>query len=148
MRCWSKVPSQSVNYLVNGYDWKSFANGTVIDVGGADGYVSLAIAKEFPDLNLIIQDLPAVTEGRVIECDDEDVISRVKYQPHNMFTPQPTSADAYLFRWVFHDWPDHYVVRALKNLVPALRKGAKVIVNESLSPKPNSLPLSVERAVW
>jgi len=73
---------------------------------------------------------------------------RIRYEPHDFFCRQPVvAADVYLFRWVFHDWPDHYVVRILRAQVPALRKGSRILVNESLSARPGTLPLSLERTV-
>lgn len=78
---------------------------------------------------------------------DGDRRETVQFQAHNFFNPQPVQADIYVFRWVMHDWPDHYVVKILKQLVPALKKGAKVVVNESLCPEAGSLPLAVERYI-
>ena len=47
------------------YDWKSLpVNALVVDVGGGIGTASIALAKEFSNLNIVIQDrLPVVEEG-------------------------------------------------------------------------------------
>lgn len=51
----------------------------------------------------------------------------------------------YLFRWVFHNWPDKYCIRILKMLVPALDQGARVLIMDSVMPPVGGAPLAVER---
>lgn len=148
MTCFSRdIEGYSVSYLISGYDWKSLGPGILVDVGGSDGQVATAIAEAFPDINVIVQDLPSVITAAESKPDRPKMSSTISFQAHDFFTPQPTIADAYLYRWVFHDWPDHYVVRALQQLIPALKPGARVIVNESLGPEPGSLPITVERLI-
>ncbi|KAI2618479.1 putative O-methyltransferase [Hypoxylon sp. NC1633] len=134
-------PGSSEAYLASVYNWAALGAATVVDVGGADGYVSRALAKAHPRLTMVVEDLPDVVAAA-------EPTDRVKYQAYDFFSAQPVAtADVYLFRWVFHDWPDHYVVRILRAQVPALRKGARILVNESLSPPPGSLPLTLDRTV-
>lgn len=141
----SGVPGYSESHLVEGYDWDALGAATVVDVGGADGHVSRALSKAHPQLKMVVEDLPDVVAAA---AEQASPTQRVRYQAHDFFATQPVvGADAYLFRWVFHDWPDHYVIRILRAQVPALHKGARILVNESLSPKPGSLPLSLERTV-
>jgi hypothetical protein len=140
------VPGYSELHLIEGYDWGALGAGTVVDVGGADGHVSRALSKAHPQLDLVVEDLPDVVAAA---AEHASLAPRVRFQAHDFFTPQPVAAaDAYLFRWVFHDRPDHYVVRILRAQAPALHQGARVLVNESLSPSPGSLPLSLERSIW
>jgi hypothetical protein len=140
------VPGYLESHLVEGYDWAALGAGTVVDVGGADGYVSRALSKTHPQLNMVVEDLPDVVAAAVRQPCSNPCI---RYQAHDFFATQPVAgADAYLFRWVLHDWPDHYVVRILRSQVPAPRRGARIVVNESLSPEPGSLPLSLERTIW
>jgi hypothetical protein len=36
----------------------------------------------------------------------------------------------YYFRWILHNYSTPYAVKILKNLVPALKPGARVIIND------------------
>lgn len=137
----SAVPGNSPTFLVQGYPWDSI-NVTVVDVGGSEGHISVLLAQAFPELHFIVQDRPEVIENATARL-ESNIAERVIFQAHAFFTPQPVVADADLFRWIFHDRPDKYVVAILRGLVPAMKTGARVIVNESLSPPPNSLPLSI-----
>lgn len=142
------IPEYSETSLVESYDWGSLGTGTVVDVGGADGYVSRALSKAYPLLEFIVEDLPEVVANAKLLPGAANC-ARVRYQDYDFFSPQPIhAADIYLFRWVFHDWPDHYVVKILRAQIPALRPGARILVNESLSPPYRALPLTLQRSVW
>ncbi|KAI0878412.1 putative O-methyltransferase [Hypoxylon argillaceum] len=141
------IPEYSETSLVESYDWGSLGTGTVVDVGGADGYVSRALSKAYPLLEFIVEDLPEVVANAKLLPGAANC-ARVRYQDYDFFSPQPIhAADIYLFRWVFHDWPDHYVVKILRAQIPALRPGARILVNESLSPPYRALPLTLQRSV-
>ena len=135
-------------YLARGFPWASLGNKTVVDVGGSEGKYSIALAQSFPELKFIIQDLPAVVGAvntkRPVPLGLED---RVSFMAHDMFTEQPVSADVYIFRFVFHDWPDAYVVKILRQLIPALKPGARIIINDSILPEPNTLSELYERKI-
>ena len=67
----------------------------------------------------------------------EELRSRVSFMPYDFFTPQPVrDADVYLFRWIFHSWSDEYGVRILRSQIPALKKGARILINEWCLPEP------------
>lgn len=63
-------------------------------------------------------------------------------------TPQPVhGADVYLLRWVMHDWSDKYCVKILQALVPALKKGARVLVNDICISEPCQLGVAADRGL-
>ncbi|MCJ1369595.1 hypothetical protein MMC20_000807 [Loxospora ochrophaea] len=138
----------SPSFLVKGYPWSSINNGTgtVVDVGGSKGGISIAIARSAPNLHFIVQDLPVVIQGAK-ELVPAEVAPRIDFMEHDFLTNQPVKADAYLFRNVFHNWSDEHVVKILKATIPALQPGARVIVNDFLLPKPGTMSLLHERSV-
>ena len=114
--------------LLAAYDWASLGFATLVDVGGGKGLVCRSLAKHLPKISFIVQD----PEDTVIAGRNqlpEELKDRVSFMTHDFFTPQPVKdADVYFFRAIFHVWPDKYCIRILQSLVPALKKGAKVIV--------------------
>lgn len=119
-------------------------DSTVVDVGGGHGPVSIGLAKLFPRLRFIVQDLPEAIGSRPSLPDD--VADRVDFMAYDFLVEQPVRGKSvYFFRAVFHNWPDASCVRILRNQVPALRPGATVIVNETLLHEPGSLPPEQER---
>jgi hypothetical protein len=66
--------------------------------------------------------------------------SRIQLTTHDFFTPQLVKdADVYFFRHVFHNWPDLYCIKILRMLIPALKKGAKVLINDGIAPEPGTM---------
>jgi hypothetical protein len=110
----------------------------------------VALAKTFPNLKLIVEDLPSV-EPAFRAYVPAELGSRVTFQAHDFFQPQPVVADAYFLKVVLHDWSDKYAIKILRSLLPGLRTGARIILCEACSPvKYNEhgvkvLPLPIER---
>ena len=78
----------------------------------------------------------------------EDLSSHVTFTAHDFMTEQPVKgADAYLFRWIFHNWSDKYCLKILRNLIPALKDGALIIVNDNCLPEPNTFSYPAEAKV-
>ncbi|PQE33143.1 S-adenosyl-L-methionine-dependent methyltransferase protein [Rutstroemia sp. NJR-2017a WRK4] len=119
--------------LVKYYDWQSISDGTVVELGGSQGTMCFDLARNFSNMKCISQDLPAVVEATSVP---EDLQGRVQLMPHDFFTEQPIkNADAYLFRWIFHDWSDKYSIQILRNLIPALKDGARILIGELCLPE-------------
>ena len=135
--------------LLDAYDF-SLGNQTtkVVDVGGGHGQVSMAIAKRHTSIYCVVQDLPEAIKAATAKRDQlpEDSKHRVQYEVHDFFEEQPIrDAQVYLFRAIFHNWPDKYCIKALKALIPALREGARVVVVDSVMPEPGVAPAPLER---
>lgn len=149
MQVLTSQPGQSLDYLVTGYPWNSLEkDATVVDVGGSEGYVSAAIAAAHSHLNFVVQDRPEVVErASKSKSFSPDIDNRLDFVAYDFLTPQKVQGDVYLFRWILHDWPDAYVIKILRNQIPALRNGTKIVLNEQLMPAPGSVPLFVERQI-
>jgi len=132
--------------LIEYYDWESMSNGVVVELGGSQGAMCIDLARHYPNIKCISQDLPDVVAGVEVP---EDVKGRVEIVAHNFFTEQTVKgADAYLFRWIFHDWSDEYSIQILKNLIPALKPGAKIVIGEVCLPQPgDNVSLVSERGM-
>ncbi|PYH95247.1 S-adenosyl-L-methionine-dependent methyltransferase [Aspergillus ellipticus CBS 707.79] len=136
----------SPEFLSKGYPWRSLPMGAVVvDVGGSEGNMGRLISLENPLIQVIVEDIPSVIANA--EAAAITGYSNVQFKAHDFFSPQPVVADVYLFRWVMHDWSDDNVVKILRQLIPALKNGAKVVVNESLCPENGSVPLATERYI-
>lgn len=110
------------------------------------GHVSLAIAEKAPMAKFIVQDLEETVEQGRKELPPA-MKDRVTFQTHDIFTPQPVEADIYLLRIVLHDHPDANALQILRSLIPALKNGARIIVNDIAIPEPNVLHRIEERFV-
>ncbi|QKX63471.1 uncharacterized protein TRUGW13939_10641 [Talaromyces rugulosus] len=134
-------------FLVQNYPWNTIGTGTVVDVGGSKGDIGVLLAKQFPDLGFIIQDLPEMITG-ASDTIPAEFKSRIQLQAHDFFTEQPVyGADVYFFRNIFHNWSDSRAILILKALVPALRQGSRLVINDYVLPEVGTMSLTKERAV-
>jgi trans-aconitate methyltransferase len=130
----------SLSHLTDGYPWDSIP-GTVVDLGGSHGDAAFALARKYPDLRLIVQELPQVVGNAKV-----DKSFNVEFMAHDFFEEQPVKdADVYFFRWTLHNWPDKYCIKILRALVPALKNGARILVMDFVMPPPGVLPNNMER---
>ncbi|EUC41662.1 hypothetical protein COCMIDRAFT_8664 [Bipolaris oryzae ATCC 44560] len=131
----------SLRHLTDGYSWNSIASGTVVDMGGSHGDAAFALTRRYPNLHLVVQDLP-----EVIANSKEQEGLNVKFMAHNFFEQQPVKdADVYYYRWTLHNWSDKYCLKALRALTPALKKGARLLIVDTVMPPPGTLPNNLER---
>jgi hypothetical protein len=136
--------SYGISYLIDSFN---FGSGTVVDVGGSHGQVKIAIAKKFPQVRCVVQDLPDTFIG-LHEQIPEQLKGRIMGMKHDFLTPQPVEgADVYLLRWILHDWSDKYCVKILRNLIPGMRKGSKVVINDICIPEPGQLGSLADRGL-
>ncbi|KAF2757675.1 putative O-methyltransferase [Pseudovirgaria hyperparasitica] len=131
-------PIFDISHLFRDLGWtEETCPKLLVDVGGSHGSVAIKLLRRFPRLRCIIEDMPeVVTTARV----PEDVADRIEFQPYNFFMPQPVKgADVYFFRSILHDWSDKYAVQIIRNLVPAMKPGARIIFNEVCLPQADDL---------
>ena len=144
MGAFSNDRSFSIENVTNGYDWAGLGEGTVVDIGGGIGTVSIALATAFPKLHFVVQDRPDVIGNAVVE--DADIKNRIKFMEHDFFQEQPIKhADVYFFRWVLMEWSDEKAVEIIKALKPALKVGAVVVIVDFYVPDPGTCPIWQER---
>ena len=123
------------------------SNCLFIDVGGSQGHVSTAVAERYPRVRCVVQDMPAAIEsGRAQVA--QHLAERVQFMPHDFWKEQPVrNADIYYFRWIFHDWSDKYAIKILRQLIPALKRGARILISDICIPPRGVLSLYKEREI-
>ncbi|TVY28476.1 O-methyltransferase [Lachnellula hyalina] len=145
MRAYTEGTGFDLQYVADNYPWADFGNGTVVDVGGSHGSACITLATAFPKLNLVVQDLPQVVAGGPATL-PLDMANKIEFMAYDFLKEQQPvkDADVYFFRWVFHNWSDKYCILILRNHIPALKKGARIVINEYVLPEPGVLPIYQE----
>ncbi|RYP28273.1 hypothetical protein DL767_007293 [Monosporascus sp. MG133] len=147
MAGWRRMEN-SVTELRDNFPWADL-KGTVVDIGGGSGHVSIILAQEFPQLSFVVQDETddMLAQGQKLLTDD--VRDRVYFAKASFFEPQPyKGAAAYLLRQCVHNWADHDVVTMFKSVVPGLEGSAPntpLLINEIVLPEPGTVPRYWER---
>jgi hypothetical protein len=79
-----------------------------------------------------------------MKADNPDV--DLEWMAYDFFTPQKIVADVYIYRFVFHNYPDEKAVEILKAAIPALKTGARILINDGGLPDPGEVRWFDEKA--
>ena len=142
MQSLDHVPGCGDMLVSQAYDWASLGNAYIVNVGGSRGIVAMDLAKHFEKTKFLVQDGQMMIEGAEVP---EELQGRVEFMEHELFAPQTVQADVYFFRMAFRNWNDENAVKILKAQVPALRPGAKLLIQDKCMTPPNTVPISEER---
>lgn len=70
---------------------------------------------------------------------------RISFEAHDFFSEQRIVADAYLLRQIVHDWPDDDAERIVRNLIPAMRPGARLMIMDIVVAQPGAISPYMEK---
>ncbi|MEP0919660.1 acetylserotonin O-methyltransferase [Leptolyngbya sp. DQ-M1] len=110
------------------YDFSEFR--TIVDVGGAQGSLISAILRSHPHLKGILFDLSEIIATVSVDENIQPVAG-------NFFESVPTGGDAYLMRWIIHDWDDEKSSIILRNCHRAMSDQSKLLLVEGIIPPGN-----------
>ncbi len=109
--------------VTESYDWSQFP--VIADIGGGIGAQLLNILDAHPSCRGILFDQPQV----VAQAPQH---SRLECVGGDFFAETPIPADAYLLRWIIHDWADDQAIAILANVRRAAGPGARLLLVESV----------------
>ncbi|KIK63299.1 hypothetical protein GYMLUDRAFT_222394 [Collybiopsis luxurians FD-317 M1] len=131
---------QPPDITLNAFEWSTLPKGSkVVDVGGGVGNVFFPLAAKFPELKIVVQDLPEVV-GNANKVWTERMPAalesgQVTLQAHNFFNPQPeTDVSVFFVKHVLHNWSDASCVKILKRLRDASSKSTRLVIMDSAMP--------------
>jgi O-methyltransferase domain/Dimerisation domain len=108
---------------------------TVADIGGGEGAFLAKILGAYPSMRGILFDQPHVaTKARQHLS---ALAQRCEVIGGDFFSAVPTGADAYLLKWILHDWDDERAAALLRSCRRAMPSTSSLIVVEYVVAPPN-----------
>ncbi|HEX4951550.1 MAG TPA: methyltransferase [Blastocatellia bacterium] len=120
--------------VVAAYDFTPFA--TIADIAGGHGYLLSQILRAAPASKGILFDLPHVLARADIVLEQQGVSERVEKVAGDFFQAVPR-ADAYVMKYIIHDWDDARALRILRVIHQAMDDNAKLLIVETVIPEGN-----------
>jgi hypothetical protein len=118
---WMTANTESVNDVIAGtYDFSRFTH--IVDVGGGRGSLLSAIMRAHPRVRGTLFDQAHVVADVKIEG--------VEVVGGSFFEAVPRGGDAYVLKWIIHDWDDDDAVAILRTCAAVLDGDARVVLIE------------------
>ena len=136
----SGVTAATNEEIISLYDFSSF--GTVVDIGGGHGGLITSILQRNPKLKGILFDAPQVIEGARPKIEEAGLAERCETVAGDFFKAVPAGGDAYVMKWIIHDWEDEKAITILKNCRNQMARNGKVIIIDCVVPENNERDFS------
>jgi hypothetical protein len=120
-----------VPLIVSAYDWGVL--GHVVDVGGGDGTLVIALLNEYATLRGTVVELPEPAEAARKLLAAAGLADRGQAVAGDFFGTLPTGAEGYLLCSVLHQWSDEEARAILRNCATAAGEDGAVFVIEKLA---------------
>jgi hypothetical protein len=103
-----------------------------VDVGGGNGALLAGLLGVHPHLSGVVFDQPHVVAGARRTLEAAGLDGRCRIAEGSFFEGVPEGGDAYLLKFILHDWGDEDCAAILKNCRRAMPDSGRLLVIEIL----------------
>ena len=100
---------------------------------------SVALSRRFskinPQMKGILFDAPPVIEGARRRIEAEGIADRCEVIAGDFFESVPSGGDAYILKWIIHDWGDERAIAILRNCHRVMTEYGKLLLVEAVVPR-------------
>jgi O-methyltransferase domain/Dimerisation domain len=134
-RAMGNVSTLAAQGTVQHYDFSRARH--LVDVGGADGGLLLAILDVNPHVRGTVFDRPHVVEAARQAIQTKNYQTRCEAVGGDFFQAVPPGGDLYVLKFILIDWKDAEALRILQNCRSAIAPDGKLLVIEMTIPDDN-----------
>lgn len=116
--------------VVRAYDFTPYR--LIADIGGGHGQFLASILKASPQSEGVLFDQPEVVGGAREHLAARRLGGRVRVEGGDFFASVPEGADAYLLKFIIHDWDEGRALTILRNVHRAAPEGARLLLVEGV----------------
>lgn len=129
----TSVTAHTNEAITSLYDFSQF--GTIVDVGGGHGGLITSILEKNPQVKGILFDAAEVIEGARPKIEAAGLADRLETVAGDFFKSVPEGGDAYVMKWIIHDWDDEKSNTILKNIRSRMQANSKLILVDCVVPE-------------
>lgn len=129
----SNMTAATNEAITSVYDFSGFE--TLVDVGGGHGGLITEILKSNPKLKGVLFDAEEVIQGARPKLEAAGLADRCKTVGGDFFKSVPAGGDAYIMKWIIHDWNDEKAITILRNCRNQMSQNDKLIVVDCVVPE-------------
>src|SRR5665213_4001157 len=111
--------------------------GTLVDVAGGFGSLLALILKKNQKLKGVLFDMPPVVARAQADrhVTAAGIAARCTVTGGDMFASVPAGADAYILKYILHNWDDEHCVKILSNCREAMAPKGRILVADPVIPR-------------
>ena len=131
----SSVTAVTNEAITSLYDFSGFKK--LVDVGGGHGGLITSLLKSNPAMKGVLFDAPQVIEGARARIEAAGLAERCETVAGDFFKAVPEGGDAYIMKWIIHDWDDERAITILKNCRNQMPANGRLILVDCVVPETN-----------
>jgi hypothetical protein len=131
--------------VISAYDWGSL--GHLVDVGGGNGTLLIALLTEYPSLRGTIVDLPDTAQAARKALAEAGLADRSEVVAGSFFDPLPPGAGGYLLSAIIHNWDDESAREILLRCAEAAGADGIVFIVEKIGPEGRTVSTGMDLRV-
>ena len=121
--------------VTQSYDFSGYRR--LCDVGGGYGHLLGTLLEANPQLSGVLFDTPHVIETARAAPAKEILLQRVELVAGDFFTAVPSGCDAYLMKFIIHDWDDAHAATILQTVRTVMSADTRLLVIDAVIPPGN-----------
>lgn len=129
-RAMTAMSAETNRLVVENCDFSRF--DSIIDLGGGEGRLLAAILTANPNATGTLFDLPAATEAAKPYLQTEGLANRTNVVIGDLFGSVPSGHDAYLLKYILHDWSDAKSLEILRVCRQAMGPQSRLIIIDAV----------------
>jgi hypothetical protein len=115
-----------------------YKHKNIIDIGGGQGFLLIAILSKYVNLKGTVFDLPHVVCHAIQQFEKYGIAGRAKAESGSFFEAIPPGGDLYLLKNILHDWDDEDCIKILQNIKLVLPPDGKLLIIEAVIKEDNN----------
>jgi hypothetical protein len=139
-RAMTSLSSWEVEAVLETMDFSAFP--MIVDIGGGEGRFLASILKTTPRSRGVIFDQPATLGAAQSFLARAGLAGRCDAVAGDFFASVPAGGDAYLLKYIVHDWDDEAAINILRNCRTAMTADASIFLFETVIPGPEESHLA------
>ena len=128
--------------IISAYNWGSL--GHVVDVGGGNGTLLIALLNKYPTLRGTLLDLPDTAEAAQKALVEGGFADRSEVVAGSFFDPLPPGAGGYLLSAIIHNWDDESAREILRRCSAAAGADGIVFIVEKVGPEEQTVSTGMD----
>lgn len=133
-RAMATITDEIAEAVLSVSDFARFS--TVVDVGGGEGAFIARVLATYPSVQGILFDQAHVIARAKEALEAAGTFRRCHTVAGNFFEAVPEGGDAYLLKWILHDWNDEDAIAVLRSCRSAIRDdGTLIVVDHIVGPR-------------